>query len=77
MEELAIIKNWLENADALVINTGAGMGVDSGLADYRGNDGQWGKVENDTDKEIFEVVNPQAFIDNQSICIFQPIFDDS
>lgn len=64
MNELETIKTWLENANALIINTGAGMGVDSGLADYRGNGGQWGQVESDTEKSIFEVVNPQAFTDN-------------
>ncbi len=63
MNELETVKTWLENAHAIVINTGAGMGVDSGLADYRGNSGQWGQVESDTEKSIFEVVNPQAFID--------------
>ncbi|MDI3289226.1 Sir2 family NAD-dependent protein deacetylase [Polyangium sp. 15x6] len=31
----------LENARALVITAGAGMGVDSGLPDFRGNDGFW------------------------------------
>lgn len=64
MEKLDTIKRWLENANAIVINTGAGMGVDSGLADYRGNGGQWGQVESDTEKSIFEVVNPQAFVEN-------------
>lgn len=29
------------NAEALVITTGAGMGVDSGLPDFRGNQGFW------------------------------------
>src|SRR5215813_11430984 len=28
-------------ADALIIGAGAGMGVDSGLPDFRGNDGFW------------------------------------
>lgn len=64
MEYLATIKLWLESADALVINTGAGMGVDSGLADYRGNGGQWGQVENDNGKSVFEIVNPKALIEN-------------
>lgn len=31
----------LENARALVITAGAGMGVDSGLPDFRGNEGFW------------------------------------
>jgi len=31
----------IRNADALVICAGAGMGVDSGLPDFRGNEGFW------------------------------------
>jgi len=31
----------IDNADALVILAGAGMGVDSGLPDYRGDEGLW------------------------------------
>ena len=31
----------LSNADALLITAGAGMGVDSGLPDFRGNQGFW------------------------------------
>lgn len=31
----------IEQADALVIGAGAGMGVDSGLPDFRGQDGFW------------------------------------
>jgi NAD-dependent SIR2 family protein deacetylase len=31
----------IEQADALVIAVGAGMGVDSGLPDFRGNEGFW------------------------------------
>lgn len=33
--------DWLLTADALLIAAGAGMGVDSGLPDFRGNDGFW------------------------------------
>jgi len=62
---LQIITNWLKEADAIVITAGAGMGVDSGLADYRGKDGgQWGKVESETEKTVFETVNPAAFLEN-------------
>lgn len=32
---------WIHEADALVIAAGAGMGVDSGLPDFRGNEGFW------------------------------------
>src|SRR4051812_35675725 len=31
----------IASADALVIGAGAGMGVDSGLPDFRGRDGFW------------------------------------
>lgn len=32
---------WLDQADGLVVTAGAGMGVDSGLPDFRGNEGLW------------------------------------
>jgi NAD-dependent SIR2 family protein deacetylase len=32
---------WIRAADALVIGAGAGMGVDSGLPDFRGAEGFW------------------------------------
>lgn len=32
---------WLNEADGLLITAGAGMGVDSGLPDFRGNEGFW------------------------------------
>lgn len=32
---------WLRQADGLVIAAGAGMGVDSGLPDFRGSEGLW------------------------------------
>jgi NAD-dependent SIR2 family protein deacetylase len=31
----------IAKADAIVIAAGAGIGVDSGLPDFRGNDGFW------------------------------------
>ncbi|CAL8475654.1 NAD-dependent deacetylase [Caballeronia sp. S22] len=32
---------WLRDADGLLITAGAGMGVDSGLPDFRGREGFW------------------------------------
>ncbi len=64
MGEIEQIYNWLKTSKAIVITTGAGMGVDSGLADYRGNSGQWGKVENDTNLNAVEVANPKYFSEN-------------
>lgn len=40
------------------------MGVDSGLPDFRGNEGRWGSIETGTKKSIFEIMNPKAFIKN-------------
>ncbi len=38
---LARAADLIEQADALVITAGAGIGVDSGLPDFRGNQGFW------------------------------------
>ena len=35
------IANWICQADGLLISAGAGMGVDSGLPDFRGREGFW------------------------------------
>ncbi len=34
-------KTMIQEADAILITAGAGIGVDSGLADFRGNEGLW------------------------------------
>ncbi|OEC90039.1 SIR2 family NAD-dependent protein deacylase [Acinetobacter sp. YK3] len=57
------IKNLFKSADSLIISAGAGMGVDSGLPDFRGNQGMWqaypelGKQRLD----FTEIANPAAF----------------
>jgi len=62
LEEAA---HQLLQAEAVVIHTGAGMGRDAGLADYRGDDGgQWGGLEAKTGKSIFELVTPKNFKEN-------------
>ncbi len=40
-EKLERAASWLREADGLLITAGAGMGVDSGLPDFRGRDGFW------------------------------------
>lgn len=40
-EKLEKAGSWLREADGLLITAGAGMGVDSGLPDFRGRDGFW------------------------------------
>ncbi|TDN68818.1 NAD-dependent SIR2 family protein deacetylase [Paraburkholderia sp. BL10I2N1] len=40
-EKLEKAAAWLREADGLLITAGAGMGVDSGLPDFRGSEGFW------------------------------------
>ncbi|MFL0797332.1 MAG: hypothetical protein K6L73_07560 [Cellvibrionaceae bacterium] len=40
-EQAALAANAIVKADGLLITGGAGMGVDSGLPDFRGNEGFW------------------------------------
>jgi NAD-dependent SIR2 family protein deacetylase len=62
-QDLARAAAWLDQADALLITAGAGMGIDSGLPDFRGPGGFWavypalGRARID-----FETIaNPAAF----------------
>ena len=61
--EIEKIKSLFSKADSLIISAGAGMGVDSGLPDFRGNQGMWqaypelGKQRID----FTEIANPAAF----------------
>jgi NAD-dependent SIR2 family protein deacetylase len=41
IEKLDEIKQIINEAEAILITAGAGMGVDSGLPDFRGNEGFW------------------------------------
>lgn len=40
-EKLNLAADWLRAADGLLVTAGAGMGVDSGLPDFRGRAGFW------------------------------------
>lgn len=40
-DDLRKAARWLAEADGLLITAGAGMGVDSGLPDFRGREGFW------------------------------------
>lgn len=41
LHHLPLATEWLAQADGLLIAAGAGMGVDSGLPDFRGDQGLW------------------------------------
>jgi len=53
----------IRNARALVITTGAGMGVDSGLPDFRGNEGFWNAYPpyRNLNLSFVEAANPGHF----------------
>lgn len=60
---------WVEQADALIIAAGAGMGVDSGLPDFRGNDGFWRAYPAlaAAGLEFTAIACPDAFRDNPAM----------
>lgn len=53
----------LEDADALIVAAGAGMGVDSGLPDFRGREGFWRAYPalREAGVEFTEIASPSAF----------------
>ena len=63
LEQSQQIRELFAQADGLLITAGAGMGVDSGLPDFRGNEGMWkaypalGRQRVD----FTQIANPAAF----------------
>ena len=55
----------IEEASAILITAGAGMGVDSGLPDFRGTAGFWGAYPalGRAGMHFGDIANPQAFVD--------------
>jgi NAD-dependent SIR2 family protein deacetylase len=53
----------IQQADGLIIAAGAGIGVDSGLPDFRGNEGFWRAYPalRDAPLEFHRIASPQAF----------------
>ena len=41
IDDITLAQEKIANADAILITAGAGMGVDSGLPDFRGDEGFW------------------------------------
>jgi len=56
-------KKVIDEADVILITAGAGMGVDSGLPDFRGNEGMWKEYPALKKQKIdFEsIANPKQF----------------
>ncbi len=60
---------WVSDAEALLITAGAGMGVDSGLPDFRGNSGFWKAYPPiaKLGKSFSQMANPQWFETNPKL----------
>ena len=58
-------RECLAEADCLLINSGAGMEVDSGLPDFRGNEGFWKAYPpyKHLGFNFMEMANPERFVD--------------
>jgi len=61
--EIEMAHKAIEEAEVVIIMSGAGMGVDSGLPDFRGNEGMWKAYPALGDKKIdfMAVANPKQF----------------
>ena len=59
----------IAQADALVFSAGAGMGVDSGLPDFRGADGLWKTFSTHANRQIgiTELASPQTFVEDPAL----------
>jgi len=57
------------DADALLISTGAGMGVDSGLPDFRGDEGFWNAYPpfEQRDLDFYDLANPRWFEEDPAL----------
>lgn len=53
---------WLRECDGLLVSAGAGMGVDSGLPDFRGDEGFWRAYPALRGERFIDVANPRGFL---------------
>ena len=67
--ELCKITELIHNCSGLLIGAGAGMGVDSGLPDFRGKDGFWRAYPPLSKLGISfeEIANPRWFSENPEL----------
>ncbi len=66
---LAFAARAVDGAEAILVTAGAGMGVDSGLPDFRGPDGFWRAYPafRDLGLRFEQLANPEWFFDDPSL----------
>ena len=64
MQEIQQAARVIQSARSLIITAGAGMGVDSGLPDFRGNQGFWNAYPALEGYDFEEMANPQWFFNH-------------
>ncbi len=64
MHEFELAARWIAEADGLLITAGAGMGVDSGLPDFRGTQGFWNDYPGlgEEGASFVDIANPRTFV---------------
>lgn len=69
LDDIALAKEKIQTADAVLLTAGAGMGVDSGLPDFRGNEGFWKEYPpiKKLGLSFSEMANPQWFESNPKL----------
>ena len=69
VEKLDEIKQIIAEAEAILITAGAGMGVDSGLPDFRGKEGFWKAypIAQKLNLSFHELANPKWFYINPKL----------
>ncbi len=70
-EEIQKAREVLKNADALLMTAGVGMGVDSGLPDFRGTEGFWRAypIARRLGLRFEELANPRLFRENKRLAL--------
>lgn len=69
MQTQTYIKEALDKAEVIIITAGAGMGVDSGLPDFRGKEGFWRAYPHlqKLDIDFERMANPTNFYTNAQL----------
>ncbi len=68
-EQIKQARQWRQESDAVLITAGAGMGVDSGLPDFRGKEGFWNAypIAKKLNLGFEDMANPRWFSTNPKL----------